>query len=474
MSRFSLFSRSQLFRILVCTLVLLLISPAVFSSITHEPTASYLDFSPGIIEQPADGITIISIQGFHFEGKGSTKKPARLVAVDSVGNVLWVHNGSSVGARWFYDADPLPNGNIFVVATEPDGTLFYELDSQAGKLNWLHRLPLIDTHDADLIGDDKILIANMRNYNTSTNLNDDRLLIFNMTTESFDWEWKFRDHGFQKRDGGRYSDDWTHVNDIDLIDERYVMASIRNFDQIILIDLLSDEIVLTLGEDGQHKTMYEQHNPQYLLSSENLPTILVADSENDRVVEYEYSNDTWKRTWQLSGNFSWPRDADRLPNGNTLITDSLNHRVIEVTPLGKIVWEIRSPWGPYDAERLSLGDEASGSTLLTSRDLGITGSYQLQENSLENEFKKRSFKETLITTFEGTFLDQYVTSFSTRWAHVTPWIYPVWMSDWDFAGIVSAMIIILCWFSVELVYQRRRIIGYLQNKLNDIQLPPRP
>ena len=147
------------------------------------------------------------------------------------------------------------------------------------------------------------------------------MLIFNMTTESYDWEWKFRDHGFQKRGGGRYSEDWTHVNDIDLIDERYVMVSIRNFDQIILIDLLSDEIVLTLGEDGQHKTMYEQHNPQYLLSSKNLPTILVADSENDRVVEYEYSNDTWEPTWKLSGNFSWPRDADRLPNGNTLITD---------------------------------------------------------------------------------------------------------------------------------------------------------
>ena len=473
MSRLRFFSRSQLFRILVFTLVLLLISPAVFSAIIHEPTASYLDFSPGIIEQPADGITIISIQGFHFEGKGSTKKPARLVAVDSVGNVLWVHNGSSVGARWFYDADPLPNGNIFVVATDPDGTLFYELDSQAGKLNWIHRLPLIDTHDADLIGDDKILIANMRNYNTSTNLNDDRLLIFNMTTESFDWEWKFRDHGFQKRGGGRYSEDWTHVNDIDLIDERYVMVSIRNFDQIILIDLLSDEIVLTLGEDGQHKTMYEQHNPQYLLSSKNLPTILVADSENDRVVEYEYSDNTWEPTWKLSGNFSWPRDADRLPNGNTLITDSLNHRVIEVTPLGKIVWEVRSPWGPYDAERLSLGDEASGSTLLTSRDMGVLGSYQLQENHPENEFKERSFKETLTTTFEGTFLDQHVTNFATRWAHIAPWIYPVWMSDWDFAGIVSAIFILFCWLSAELVLRRKIIIAYVRHKLDIIPFQPR-
>ena len=474
MSRLRFFSQSQLYRILVCTLVLLLISPAVFSAITHEPTASYLEFSPGIIEQPADGITIVSIQGFHFEGKGSTKKPARLVAFDSVGNVLWVHNGSSVGARWFYDTDPLPNGNIFVVATEPDGTLFYELDSQAGKINWLHRLPLIDTHDADLIGDDRILIANMRNYNISTNLNDDRLLIFNRTTESFDWEWKFRDHGFQKSGGGKYSEDWTHVNDIDLIDERYVMVSIRNFDQIVIIDLFSDEIVLTLGVDGQHDIMYEQHNPQYLLSSENLPTIIVADSENDRIVEYEYSNNTWEQTWRLSGNLSWPRDADRLPNGNTLITDSLNHRVIEVTPLGKIVWEIRSPWGPYDAERLSLGDESSDSTLLTSRDMGVLGSYQLQDNHSEKDFKKPSFKNTLSSAFEGTFLDKHVTWFSTRWAHISPWFYPVWMSDWDFAGVISAIFILFCWLSAELILRRKIIMVYAKHKLDNISFPPRP
>ena len=35
--------------------------------------------------------------------------------------------------------------------------------------------------------------------------------------------------------------------------------------------------------------------------------------------------------------------ADRLPNGNTLITDTINARAIEVTPEGEIVWEFLNP-----------------------------------------------------------------------------------------------------------------------------------
>jgi hypothetical protein len=37
---------------------------------------------------------------------------------------------------------------------------------------------------------------------------------------------------------------------------------------------------------------------------------------------------------------SWGGDADRLPNGNTLIADTENKRIIEVTPEGEKVWEV--------------------------------------------------------------------------------------------------------------------------------------
>jgi hypothetical protein len=70
----------------------------------------------------------------------------------------------------------------------------------------------------------------------------------------------------------------------------------------------------------------------------------------------------WNRTWRVSGGFQWPRDADRLPNGNTLVTDSRNHRVLEVTPKGTVVWEVYTPWLPYDAERVRTGDGSNGPT----------------------------------------------------------------------------------------------------------------
>ncbi|HHX77017.1 MAG TPA: hypothetical protein GX697_01515, partial [Firmicutes bacterium] len=38
--------------------------------------------------------------------------------------------------------------------------------------------------------------------------------------------------------------------------------------------------------------------------------------------------------------------ADRLPNGNTLITETIRGRVIEVTPDREIVWEFLNPGGP--------------------------------------------------------------------------------------------------------------------------------
>ena len=42
--------------------------------------------------------------------------------------------------------------------------------------------------------------------------------------------------------------------------------------------------------------------------------------------------------WEYSTGLDGPSDADRLPNGNTLISDRWHSRVIEVTPDGTIVW----------------------------------------------------------------------------------------------------------------------------------------
>ncbi|MFQ3319609.1 MAG: hypothetical protein ACI80F_001680 [Natronomonas sp.] len=97
------------------------------------------------------------------------------------------------------------------------------------------------------------------------------------------------------------------------------------------------------------------------------PTVLIADSRNDRVVEYAREDGEWTRAWVLrGGGLDEPRDADRLPNGNTLVVDRRGDRLLEVTPTGEVVWEFYAPWQPYDAERIGTY-EMTGSAGVSER-----------------------------------------------------------------------------------------------------------
>jgi hypothetical protein len=101
----------------------------------------------------------------------------------------------------------------------------------------------------------------------------------------------------------------------------------------------------------------------------------VADSVNDRVAEYTREDGEWNLTWSLvGGGLNEPRDADRLPNGNTLVSDRRGDRLLEVTPAGEVVWEVYAPWQPYDAERLGTIDESSGPAMV---DAGVTGAQEM-------------------------------------------------------------------------------------------------
>lgn len=456
--------RRRLARVAVLATVLLLVAPTVVSGLTYDPSEA-TEFKRGTITEPAEGLTVVAIQGFHFEGQGATKKPARLAAFGPRGELRWVYNGSNVGARWFYDVDPLPDGNLLVTATNSDGTIAMSLDPETREPVWVERFPYTDTHDIDQLDEHRLLIANMRNYNESSDINNDRILIYNRTADAVEWEWRFREHYPELLEentasgrGGVRTEDWTHVNDVDEIAPGRYLVSPRNFDQVIVVDRESGEISMQLGAEGDHEVMFEQHNPTYLESEDGAPTILVADSEQDRIVEYERTADGWERTWQLTGAFSWPRDADRLPDGNTLVVDSLNHRVVEVTPDGEVVWEVYAPWGPYDAERVPLGDEAGGPTIA---DQGETGNATLHGSAglSPGTGDRTSFAGRLTATFAGTPLAAPASEFARSWAHVTPWIYPVWMSGWDFALLVAAAVVVLGWGAVEALLARERIVA---------------
>ncbi len=85
---------------------------------------------------------------------------------------------------------------------------------------------------------------------------------------------------------------------------------------------------------------------------------LIADTDNQRVIEV---NPAGEIVWQKTG-LSWPASASRLSNGNTLITNEFNvndpyHSVIEeVNPAGDDVWTFTGARWPVDAYRLDNGN----------------------------------------------------------------------------------------------------------------------
>ncbi|WP_255151170.1 aryl-sulfate sulfotransferase [Halorarius halobius] len=449
-------SRRTLARGVTALLVVALLVPAGVSAVTYDPT----DFQRGHIEEPANGSTVVGIQGFHFQGQGAKKKPARLASIGPNGSLNWQFDGSAVGARWFYDVDPLENGNLLVVSTNQDGTIVYEFDPERKEAVWTERFDIHDTHDVDKLPNGDLVVANMRQYNETTGVSNDRVFVYNRSTDEITWEWLFRNHYPNSTDGG-FNSDWSHVNDVDRVGDDHFLVSPRNFDQVILINRTTKEIDMRLGSDDDYSVLHEQHNPDWLVSAEGNPTIVVADSENDRVVEYERrctgdpmdappEDCSWNRTWSVgSDQFNWPRDADRLPNGNTLVTDSLNHRVVEITPDGEIVWEYYATWGPYDAERVSMGGSSKGPTIA---DMDAGGTYDVTGSANDPPVATES------ESGPGAMLASLgFTDLSRTWSHVTPWAKPIWMGGWAFVTTVLAGLVLVGWGVTEMALHRGEI-----------------
>jgi hypothetical protein len=468
-------SRANALRLAVGTVALALLLAALVASVGY----SLPDDGAGTVDRDVNGSTLVGVQGFHWQGQGNKKKPPKLAIVNESAGIEWTYDGSREGISWFYDTDPLPNGNVLVVNTHRDDgdprTLVYELDPETRERVWQVELDLHDTHDVDLINGDQLLVANMRNYDAETDTANDRVLIYdigaqmNGSDEPVDeddavWEWYFKDHYPADTDGGM-NGDWTHVNDVDKVGDGEYLVSPRNFDQVILLNRSTNEVDLRLGEDDDHDVLYEQHNPMYLETEEGEPVILVADSENNRVVEYTCSERTangdceWELTWELDDpSLNWPRDADRLPNGNTLVVDSLNHRVVEVTPDGEIVWESFVFWGPYDAERIPYGDESGRVDAPAMADLGQHGEVSLSGSSgkVTGTGDNLAFYQFLERTFAGTPAAAPANSLADTFRK-SGWARPAWVAPWSLVHLIFFALVVLAWALAELVYQRRRV-----------------
>lgn len=177
----------------------------------------------------------LSIQGYNIGGNTNPNKPARLLSVAPNGSLQWLANSTQFDVSWFYDVDPLSNGDLLVVGTLKSGqTRVLRINQAARTIKWSETFSLRDTHDVTLTKDGNLLVSNMRN--TKDSVSNDRLFVYSRTTETIEWEWRFRDHYPNSTDNDISASDWTHVNDVDVIAPGLYMVSPRNFDQVITIN----------------------------------------------------------------------------------------------------------------------------------------------------------------------------------------------------------------------------------------------
>ena len=206
-----------------------------------------------------------------------------------------------------------------------------------------------EVHDAEMLPSGELLVADMEYESIYT---------YNFSTGQKTWVWNASQYYDAPPDPTKT--DWLHINDVDRIGQGRYLVSVRNTNQLVVVER-GTGVVEVVNEDRDPSLLDKQHNPQWLGDG----AVLVADSENHRVVELHRNESTgrWEEAWvvyDIDGiSLDWPRDADRLPNGNTLVTDSRNNRVAEITRNGSLVASYRVPSLPYEADRVPYG-ESSG------------------------------------------------------------------------------------------------------------------
>jgi hypothetical protein len=170
--------------------------------------------------------------------------------------------------------------------------------------------------------------------------------------------------------------DRLHSNSLDVLTEQTarfirgakpgdVLLSLKNLDMLVVMDLQAERIVWALRGSWR-----QQHDAKMLPNGH----ILLFDNRGDLITEHgrsrvlEIDPGTGGIVWSYEGTDSDPLDSDirggaqRLANGNTLISESTAGRIIEVAPDGSIVWEYVSP----------LQAEENGHKLVASLGLNVT------------------------------------------------------------------------------------------------------
>jgi outer membrane protein assembly factor BamB len=118
----------------------------------------------------------------------------------------------------------------------------------------------------------------------------------------------------------------------------YVLIADQGNQRIIVVDWKGNIVWQygTTGVSGSGPNQLNSPNSGEILENGN---ILIADESNNRVIEIKPSDGSLVMTFTASNSLGAAAFASRLPNGDTLISDAGNNRIVEVDKSDNVVWQ---------------------------------------------------------------------------------------------------------------------------------------
>ncbi len=272
----------------------------------------------------------------------------KVIEVNMLGEIVWQYllpDNLKQYTNPGFDVELLANNNILLVLPKKG---VYEIE-RSGKIVWSY-LDSKVSHDADRLPNGNTIVV----FGNNDQKSDAQVKEVNPKGEVV-WTWYAKDHFDKSPYNDIFDQGWTHTNAVSRLPNGNTLISPRNFNLVVEVDP-EGEVVGTYGEG----VIVGQHDPE-MLPNGNI--LLANHGRPHRAAELDTK--TGKIVWQSPGfemEATPVRDANRLPNGNTLITGST--KIAEVTAEGKIVWQLTlkgitltgleaAARGFYKAERIS-------------------------------------------------------------------------------------------------------------------------
>jgi hypothetical protein len=336
------------------------------------------DTRPGLFQYLLDDGHLLrtgnlELQNAFRDGHGAG---GRVEELDWHGNLVWRLDYANGEHMQHHDIEPLPNGDVLLIAWERKTAAEALAAGRSPKL-----LP-----DGELW--------------------PDTVVQYRPSSGEIVWEWRVWDHLIQDHDptkadfgdvnqhpgridvnhvleGNRGEKDWNHLNSVSYDAARdEVILSSRSFSELWIIDHATTteeargpagDLKFRFGNPATTKargerTLYVQHDAEriaaglpgagdLLVFSNGLPKTRPYSSVEQitpTMVDGEYvqqGDGTFaakvKRVYPTRGSDRFfaaiVSGAQRLPNGNTLMADGPHGRILEVDTAGEVVWEYENP-----------------------------------------------------------------------------------------------------------------------------------